>query len=388
MPDIRPRIVMLEWYRAMRGSSLALAFLALTLPAGLACRRGALEPDAGGSGGGLSPDAAGGLLGGGGAGGGGGPTGSGGGSSGPDGGPGASDADVPTADANCGQSSITGAALAPEILIVLDRSISVDQTTWNNFLSGLSGVVSANSMTDDWGLYAFPQDGPACGPGTVSTTIDVPVLPGNATHVLAHAAAAGTGASATPIAAAIEVGAAYLLGLADQSPKFLMLVTDGAPTCGGTIDALTGDPATAQSDAVAAVSVAAMAGVPTFVVAPSTTTDANAVAALNALAVAGRYPHLPPGPAFATELTIGDQFQLTNLASSCIFNFGAPPPAPDLVTVTFNGATVPRDPAHMLGWDYVPIGALDRAAIEFYGAWCDHVKASRSWTVTIYFGCP
>jgi hypothetical protein len=222
----------------------------------------------------------------------------------------------------------------------------------------------------------------------VSTTIDVPVLPGNAPLVIAHAAAAGTGASATPVSAAIEVGATTLLELADQSPKFLMLVTDGAPTCGGTIDALSADPVSAQSDAVGAVSLAAMAGVPTLVVAPSTTTNPDAVAALNALAVAGRYAHAPPGPAFATELTIRDQLHLTDLASSCVFNFGVSPPAPDLATVTFNDATVPRDSTHTLGWDYIPIGAIDRTAIELYGSWCEQVKASRAWTVTLYFGCP
>src|SRR5262249_40686889 len=107
----------------------------------------------------------------------------------------------------------------------------------------------------------------------VSTAIDVAIAPNDATHVIAHIVAAGAGASGTPTAAAIQTAAAYMLTLTDQNPKFLLLVTDGAPTCAGTIDALTADPAQAQADAVAAIAAADAAGIPTLVVAPSTTTN-------------------------------------------------------------------------------------------------------------------
>ena len=349
----------------MRLPALALAMLGLA-----ACRRGALQDD-GGTGGITLPGADAPAA-----------TDS----------PGATDLgdlpDVafPTADANCGQISVTSNYLAPQILVVQDRAISGDVSRWNDFLSSMATIISNNGSLVDWGLYAFPQNGLPCGAGTVSAAIDVQIMPNNASHVIAHLAAAGTGASGTPTAAAIQTAAAYMQSLTTQNPKFLMLLTDGAPTCAGTIDALSADPDRAQYDAVTAIDAASAAGIPTLVVSPSTTTAAADVGALNALADAGRYPQPPPGPKFFTELTIGQTFTLTDFATSCVFTLGAvPPPVPDAVTVTVNGANVPRDRSHVLGWDYTDSSAT---TIMLFGSWCAQLHASRSSTVTIYFGCP
>jgi hypothetical protein len=355
---------MLRWYRVMRPAALALAVLGLVGLIGLiGCKRGALQDDAG-TGGITLPGAD---------------------------GAGATDlvdlpdVSYPTADANCGTISTVGSYLAPEILVVQDRSIS-NVTRWNDFLSAMAPIISNNGSLVDWGLYAFPQNGPPCGAGSVSTAIDVPIVPANATHVIAHMAAAGTGASGTPTAAAIQTAAAYMLSIKDQNPKFLMLLTDGAPTCAGTIDALVADPDRAQSDAIAAIDAAYAAGIPTLVVAPSTTTDANATDALNALADAGRYPRPLPGPKYHTELTVGQLLTLTDLATTCVFSLGVtPPPVPDVVTVMVNGATVPRDRSHVAGWDYTDSNAT---AIQLYGSWCDQLHSMRSNTVSVYFGCP
>ena len=70
------------------------------------------------------------------------------------------DVPFPTADANCGKVVAESHYLAPEILVVQDRSISLDPTRWRNFLSAIAGIISTNSSQDDWGLYAFPQAGP------------------------------------------------------------------------------------------------------------------------------------------------------------------------------------------------------------------------------------
>jgi len=347
----------------MRLPALVLAVLGLA-----SCRRGTLEDDAGT--GGFTLDGAG---------------------PGGDAG-GATDAadlpDVPfpTADANCGHISNVASYLNPDILVVLDRSISVNPTQWNAFLSSLTGTISTDNELVDWGLYAFPQNGPACGPGTVTTAIDVSIMPSSAMHVIAHLVAAGTGASGTPTAAAIQTAVAYMQSLTDQNPKFLMLVTDGAPTCAGTIDGLSADPAQAQADAVAAINAAYAAGFPTFVVAPSTTTATGDVDALNALATAGRYPQPPPGPRFFTELTIGPLLTSTDSNTSCPFSLGAdPPPVPDVVTVTFNDVPIPRDRSHTFGWDYT---SPDMRAIALFGSWCEMVVSRRSFTVNVYFGCP
>src|SRR6185295_16575619 len=133
-----------------------------------------------------------------------------------------------------------------------------------------------------------------------STAIDLPPMPDAATHVIAHLVTAVTGSGGTPTAAAIDVAAAAMRSRTTVNPKFLMLVTDGAPTCAGRTAPLSADATRAQADAVAAIAAAQAAGLPTFVVAPSTATD---VAALNALAVAGGYAR-PGDVRFQTETTI------------------------------------------------------------------------------------
>jgi hypothetical protein len=347
----------------MRASALVLVALA-----GFACRRGALQPDAGGSGT-IGFDA--GLPG---------ADGSANDGPGTSDGPGSADVSLPTADANCGMTGLVKAYLAPEILVVLDRSISVDPTQWTNFLSRFAGTITANSSTIDWGLYSFPTNGPACSTGALTAGIDSPPAPDNGTHVIAHIVAAGTGASGTPAAAAIDFAAAYMMSSSTVNPKFLLLVTDGAPDCSGS--AL--DPAQAEADAVTAITGAKRVGVPTLVLAPSTTTAASDVAALNALAEAGGYPQ-PGDIKFFTEATIAGAVRPVE-GDTCTFNLGlTPTPVPDAVTVTLNGATVPRDRSHASGWDYTDAGAR---TIQLYGSWCDTWIENRSGEIHFYYGCP
>src|SRR4030095_4390226 len=96
---------MLGCYRVMRVPALALAVLGLA-----ACHRGTLQDDAGT--GGFTLD---GAI----------PGGDAGGASDATGLP---DVPFPTADANCGKISSVASFVAPEMLVVLDRSVSADPT--------------------------------------------------------------------------------------------------------------------------------------------------------------------------------------------------------------------------------------------------------------------
>jgi hypothetical protein len=357
-------------HRAMRAAALI-----LLAAAAFGCRRGALQDDAGAGAGAIGPDAA--TRGDGAAN-------PGDATPGPIDGPGASDVAFPTADANCGMTGIEGSRLSAEILVVLDRAISVEPDRWNSFLSAIAAMITRNASVVDWGLYAFPTTGAACSTATVGTAIDVVPTPDDATHVIAHLAASGTVTGGTPTAAAIDVAAAYMLARTTVNPKFLLLVTDGAPNCAGKMGAITTDPLEAVTDAVAAIARAKAAGLPTFVVAPSTTSAAADVAALNALAVAGGYAERGEIK-FDTEASISTWFQPTETGDNCVVPLGMAPPVPEVVTVTFNGAIVPRDTSHLLGWDYTDASAR---FIMFNGAWCDMVQAARSWQIEIYFGCP
>lgn len=360
-----------HWYRALR-----LAPLAVLALVGSACRRGSLRDDAGGATGTIGLDAA--IP--------------------RDGAPAAvdgppdvidapagADTRAPTADANCGMTSVSGKRRGTEVMVILDRAVSVDPDRWNTFLAAVAAMITRNSALVSWGLYTFPTDGAVCSMASVSSTIDVTPAPNDSVHAIAHLAAAGTVTGGTPTAAAIDVAAGYMLSRTTSDAKVLMLVTDGAPTCAGRSGALTADPARAQEDAVAAIADAKAAGLPTFVLAPSTTTDAADVAALNALAVAGGYAE-PGDVKFDTDATISTWFQSTDDGGTCLLVLATPgPPVPDDVTVMLNGEVVARDRSHQLGWDYP---TPDATTIQFYGAWCELFQTAQSIEVDVYYGCP
>jgi len=310
-----------------------------------------------------------------------------------DGGLGGIDTLPPTIDASsppvdgqrlCGMSTIVGDRVTTEILLVLDRSIAGDQTGWRNLISAVVDQINATGARFDWGLYTFPKNGPACGAATVTAGADLGFSSGSTFHLVAHVVEAGVDGSGTPTAAAIRAGVDYLHTVVDQSPKFMMLVTDGAPTCAGTIGApLSDDAAMAQADAVAAIAAAQSEGFFTIVVAPSTTTAAGDVAALNALAEAGGYPR-QSDLKFRTESTLAELFSQTP-AESCTFALPGPPPVPDGVRVTINGVGIPRDTRHMSGWDYTD---GTRTAFNLYGTWCSMVYDSRSFEIVVTYACP
>ena len=153
---------------------------------------------------------------------------------------------------------------------MLDRSPSGDRAAWTGLLTALTDQITTVGRTD-WGLYAFPKLGPACGVGTVPPNVDLPVVPDNQPNVAAVVKSMISGGAGMPTAAAIESASAHLRTLSAAEPKFLLLVTDRPPTCAGTGEQLSSaDPVQAEADAVAAIARAAAEKIGTIVLAPST----------------------------------------------------------------------------------------------------------------------
>lgn len=352
---------------------MRLAPLALLLLATTACRRGALDPDAGG-GGVLRFDAAVADASGEAMGGTGGTT--------PSDGATATDVAPPTADANCGATTLAGRLPPARILVLVDEAVT-DPTGWTDLTNAVVSLVFRDADHIEWGLDTFPGAGPACGAGAVPAGVDVPIASTSATAVAAGLGAAPAARAGSATAAAVNAGAAYLRTLPTDEAKYMLLLTDHAPSCaGGTSESLTMDPTQAQGDAIAALRAAAGAPdpIPTLVAAPSTARD---VAALNALAEAGGRPRATGGIEFNTESTLADQFMTVTPDVSCVFPLSARPPVPDNVTVTFNGMEIARDTEHLSGWDYVASNA-----IEIYGYSCEVLLMARSYDITVLYGCP
>jgi hypothetical protein len=289
----------------------------------------------------------------------------------PDGGAGAPD----TSDAgetSCLVASNSFALQPPEILVVLDRS-ATDRPAWRSDIATFAGVVRSNNFFFDWGLYTFPDDGPACEAGTVSSTVDVPFAPMNAPAVASAMTATTPDGNASPTAAAIRAATTYLRTVTDPNAKLLMLATDGAPDCAGFV--------------MTEIAAAKLVGFSTVVVGLSPSTPAD-VSALNDMAVAGGYARSQGDVKFYVPSNLSELFTLTTTSTSCTFNLfrdDPPPAAPDAVRITFNDQTVPRDRAHIDGWDYVD---AQMRLVELFGPWCDQVQSSRSGKIDAYAPCP
>jgi len=284
-----------------------------------------------------------------------------------------------------------------EILIVLDRSGSMQEipsgsatgtSKWDLVVPGLNEVVTATNASVSWGLKVFPEgEGMSCAVGNVTDAIPVPIAANNATAVAAQITATTPDGNGTPTGDAINAAVTYLKTLNDTNPKFILLATDGEPSCAGR----SSNANQSRTLAVKAVTDAATAGIKTVVIGVATT-KASATNALNDMAVAGQMARVDADPmatkyylASTKDELVKSLQQITGQVSSCVFNLTSTPPDPDNIAVKINGQKAPQDTAHTNGWDYMGTGYKQ---VEVFGQWCDQLKAADANKVNFVLGCP
>ena len=164
---------------------------------------------------------------------------------------------------------------------------------WDAVLPALKKVIMDTDALVSWGLKTFPEGtGSACVAGSVTNNVVVPIAPMNAAAVVgalndpANAATKPQG-NGTPTGDAVTAAFNYLRTLTSTNPKYILLATDGAPSCAGTSEG--GD--AARTYAYTHVMAAATASPPiyTFVVGVATNSSSE-TSTLNMLADAGGRP--------------------------------------------------------------------------------------------------
>jgi hypothetical protein len=304
-------------------------------------------------------------------------------------------------DRTCGLQTFDLMRKPADLFLVLDRSASMQKDSmgntakppanpskWDQVVPAVTQIVIQTSASIPWGMKTFPEDGSECATATVTSKIDVAIAPTNAVAMNAAIAATTPNGNGTPTSAAIDVAVNYLQSLADGNPKYILLATDGAPTCSGTVGSLSKNTTKARTDAVASVAAAAMAGIHTFVIGVATTSS-NDIATLNGLAVAGLEPRADPTTRFylaSSQADLATALEtITGQISSCLFPLNPVPPDPTNIAVKVSGAKAPQDPMHQSGWDYT---AADHSSITVYGSWCAMIETTASNMVQIIYGCP
>jgi hypothetical protein len=206
---------------------------------------------------------------------------------------------------SCGQTNVSVMPEPPDILIVQDKSLSMNQdatgcccggngrnscntgtctgntacgatSKWSQVSAAIDTVVMTTQTTVNWGLMFFGSDS-MCG---VNAMPNVAIAASNYTAI-SQAYASNQPSSYTPTESAVNAAAAYMQTVTDTNPKYLLLATDGLPNCNPNGNTVTDDD---SAGATTAVMSAAKAGFPTFVVGIGNTMG---VTTLNQLATAG-----------------------------------------------------------------------------------------------------
>ncbi|HVV49503.1 MAG TPA: VWA domain-containing protein [Polyangia bacterium] len=308
---------------------------------------------------------------------------------------------------SCGQASVPVMPEPPDVLIVQDKSASMEdddsdngcgnggcgaKSKWSELTTALSNVITATDTTVNWGLKYF-SDNNACD---ASNAPAVGVAANNGAAVVASIMKTSPGGN-TPTRDAITTGATYMMGLTDTNPKFQLLATDGLPNCPsgcatmsrpGNSCTMTDNP-NEDMAAEGAVMMAAMQGIPTFVVGIGNVT--SAVNTLNQMAINGGHAQTGASTSYyaaTDEQALEDALNaIVGVVASCTIPLTNVPANETNVAVSVDSGgkptEVPQDPNN--GWSYTD---ATMKTIQLNGSYCDGIKNGTYTNVQFLYACP
>lgn len=250
------------------------------------------------------------------------------------------------------------------------------ETRWEGSVAAIESVTRSAQAQIDFGLMMFPTVGALPGPDKVicqAGSVSVPVK-ASAAAAISDALRGVEPNGATPTAAALRAAKKTLVdearGLPDlaSAPGYVLLVTDGVPTC--PVDAEPG-PTYAALDALRE------AGVRTYVVGYGIDPKSEAGMTMGTMATRGGTPHFYPAEEQTELLAAFDE--IASIIVSCDYALAQPPPRVDaFVRVRVDGGDVPRGAD---GW------TRDAKTIHLEGATCEKLRNGGSHTLEIVVEC-
>ena len=154
---------------------------------------------------------------------------------------------------------------------------------WVTMTGALNSGIMATAATVNYGLKFYPNEGD-CG---ITDGVAVPIAANNFGPMNDAIAMTRPGGN-TPTADALASAGRYLMTLTRPNPRFVLLATDGEPTCGG------GGGTSEAQGAINAVTTLATAGIPTFVIGIATEGVGRADTTLSSMATAAANRAMPP----------------------------------------------------------------------------------------------
>jgi hypothetical protein len=344
-------------------------------------------------------------------------------------GPGIEDCETFDGLDECGVTSVEASFSAANVLLVIDKSSSMDdQPTgfelkkWEALKAALAPALEAVAEEMSFGLLLYPFGADAEIPldcfegccqlpiGSAAVQVPIEAGPGSVDGVMEALEATSPGGG-TPTAAALEAALDYFTlgaGAALSGDRYVLLATDGGPNCnaGNTCDAETctpnldgdcpagnccdGEGQYCLDDAavVEQLEALAAAGVPTFVVGIPGTEKYEDY--LSSFAVAGGVPNPDGPPDYYAVSAAGGVEALTqtfvdittHLVRSCEVELVEAPREKKLVNVAVDCEIVPFEDG--AGWDISPDAPT---TLVLAGDACKHLKREGARRVDVVYGC-
>lgn len=268
---------------------------------------------------------------------------------------------------------------APDILLVLDRSESMSlYGRWNPSRTAVKTITTDFGGLINFGLSSFPGEMGACSPGK----LEVPLMINNAGPIGTWLNGARTNGF-TPTGPAL-MEALKILGDrratldTASKPAYVVLVTDGEPTCQGipTIPGIIAFPDQMQQDnARAAVKALKEANIPTYVIGYQI--DAMWQPLMNELAMLGGTQMYRP--AESADQVVTTFREITKDVVKCSFDLAEVPANPKYVRVEIDKKTVPLNAAD--GW------VVNGKTVTLQGAACATLKDGKGHLLNAQVEC-
>jgi hypothetical protein len=284
-----------------------------------------------------------------------------------------------SSDMNCGGMQFAASRVAPNVMLVLDRSDSMKQpiapgsptSKWQDLTAAMDTVIAQYDPQVRFGLDMFPDANATkmkCFPGSIA------VACGPATGAQVKAA---IGASmlflGTPTAKTLDVVIKSGLLTDPGRDNVVVLATDGLPNCGDV-------------DVAARITALYNAKPPvkTYVIGVGGDTASNPTL-LNQWAVDGHTDR--PGPTKYYQANspkdLTDAFNtIAAGVVSCTFQLGQAAPDPMQLYVWENGKMVKADAVNGFTYD------ANGPSVTLHGMACDQLKSDPTTKVQVIYGCP
>ena len=288
----------------------------------------------------------------------------------------------------CGSEEFAAEPVAPNLLIVLDRSCSMRRAVdgiskWQAAVDAIVDLTTQFEGQIRWGLTLFPdRTGRDC---RQDGEFPVPVGPDNEGAIQDLLTAALVDGDPNypdgPCVTNIDTGmeqAASDPALADTDrSSYVLLVTDGkqSNSCRDGSDART----------FTAIEGLTARGIPTYVIGFGDQVDPAALTEFATLGSTASDGDTAYYQANRSDELVTVFEEVIRSVMSCDYRLAEAPEDPTQVHVFFNDSElIPQDDSHTSGWDL----SEDLMTVTLYGAACDSLRSGEVTDVDIVFGCP